>query len=263
MVIGLDKFREYFAGEEDKYIIIGGTACDVNLRDTNTEPRDTVDIDIILIFENMTADFGRKFWKFIDDGGYHNRSRKRGEGKEPVPELFRFMKPENHGYPQQLELLSVHPDILGEPNGFHLTPIPVGESIPSLSAIIMDKEYYDFTLSRRKVIDGLSVADFIALLCLKATAFVNLSLQKKEDPNSVQGHDIRKHRDDVFKLLSAIENTDTIMLPENIKTKVEAFTSQIEESCEDKDFLKSMDKTLGIGRDAILEYMEQLKEMFE
>ena len=49
----------------------------------------------------------------------------------------------------------------------------------------------------------------------------------------------------------------------NIKTKVEAFTSQIEESCEDKDFLKSMDKTLGIGRDAILEYMEQLKEMFE
>ncbi len=41
MVIGLDKFREQFAGEEDKYIIIGGTACDVNLRDTNTEPRDT------------------------------------------------------------------------------------------------------------------------------------------------------------------------------------------------------------------------------
>jgi len=48
MVIGLDKFREQFAGEEDKYIIIGGTACDINLRDTMTEPRDTVDIDIII-----------------------------------------------------------------------------------------------------------------------------------------------------------------------------------------------------------------------
>lgn len=263
MVIGLDKFREQFAGDEDKYVIIGGTACDVNLRDTNTEPRDTVDIDIILIVENITADFGRKFWKFIDDGGYHNRIRKRGEGKEPVPELFRFLKPEAQGYPQQIELLSVYPDILGEPNGFHLTPIPVGESVPSLSAIIMDKEYYDFTLSRRKIIDGLSVADFLALLCLKATAFVNLSLQKKEDPSSVQGHDIRKHRDDVFKLLSAIETVDTIKLPENIKAKVEAFTSMIMESCEDKDFLKSMDKTLGIGRHAIREYMEQLKEMFE
>lgn len=262
MVIGLDKFREQFAGEEDKYIIIGGTACDVNLTDTNTVPRDTVDIDIILIVENMTADFGHKFWKFIEDGGYHNRSRKRGEGKEPAPELFRFLKPETQGYPQQIELLSIHPDILGEPNGFHLTPIPVGESVPSLSAIIMDKEYYDFTLSRRIVIDGLSVADFVALLCLKATAFVNLSLQKREDPSSVQGHDIRKHRDDVFKLLSAIGNIDTIKLPENIKTKVEIFTSMIEESCEDRDFLKSMNTTLGIGREAILEYMEQLKEMF-
>lgn len=262
MVIGLDKFREQFAGDEDKYIIIGGTACDVNLRDTQTQPRDTVDIDIILIVENMTADFGRKFWKFIDDGGYHNRSRKRGEGKEPVPELFRFLKPDTQGYPQQIELLSIHPDILGEPTGFHLTPIPVGENIPSLSAIIMDKEYYDFTLSRRKVIDGLSVADFIALLCLKATAFVNLSIQKSEDPSSVQGHDIRKHRDDVFKLLSAVGNIDTIKLPENIKSKVETFTSMIEESCNDKDFLKSMERTLRIERDAILEYMEQLKEMF-
>jgi len=262
MVIGLDKFREQFAGEEDKYIIIGGTACNVNLRDTNTEPRDTVDIDIILIVENMTADFGRKFWKFIEDGGYHNRSRKRGEGKEPVPELFRFLKPDAPGYPQQIELLSIHPDILGEPNGFHLTPIPIGESIPSLSAIIMDKDFYDFTLSRRIVIDGLSVADFIALVCLKATAFVNLSLQKRKDPGSVQGHDIRKHRDDVFKLLSVIGNTDTTELPANIKSKVEAFASMIEESCNDRDFLKSMDRTLGIGRDAILEYMEQLKEMF-
>lgn len=263
MVIGLDKFREQFAGDEDKYIIIGGTACDVNLRDTLTQPRDTVDIDIILIVENITPDFGRRFWRFIEEGGYHNRSRKRGEGKEPVPELFRFLKPEAQGYPQQIELLSIHPDVLGEPTGFHLTPIPIGESIPSLSAIIMDKEYYDFTLSRRKVIDGLSVADFIALLCLKATAFVNLSLQKIDNPSSVQGHDIKKHRDDVFKLLSAVGSIESITLPINIRTKVEAFISMIEESCNNRDFLKSMEKTLGIGREAILGYLEQLKEMFE
>ena len=55
MVIGLDKFRKQFAGEEDKYVIIGGTACDVNLSDTMTQPRDTVDIDIILVVENVTV----------------------------------------------------------------------------------------------------------------------------------------------------------------------------------------------------------------
>ena len=28
MVIGFDKFREHFAGFENNYIIIGGSACD-------------------------------------------------------------------------------------------------------------------------------------------------------------------------------------------------------------------------------------------
>ena len=263
MVIGLDKFREWFLGYEDKYVIIGGTACDVNLRDTMTEPRATVDIDIILIVGNITPEFGRKFWQFIEDGKYHNRNRKRGEGTEPVPELFRFLKPETPGYPQQLELLSIQPDVLGEPTGFHLTPIPVGEDIPSLSAIIMDREYYDFTLSHRTVKDGLSVADLITLICLKATAFVNLTLQKQNDNSSVQSHDIRKHRDDVFKLMSIIENTDSISLPDGIRGNVSSFVSMMEESCKDKDFLKSMDKTLGLGKEAILEYLEQMKEIFE
>lgn len=263
MVIGLDKFRKQFAGEEDKYVIIGGTACEVNLSDTMTVPRATVDIDIILIVENITPAFGRKLWNFIEDGKYQNRSRKRGEGKSPVPELFRFLKPEQAGYPQQIELLSIYPEILGEPTGFHLTPIPVGEDVPSLSAIIMDKEFYDFTLSRRIVKDGLSVADFVALLCLKATAFVNLTEQKNINPDSVQSHDIRKHRDDVFKLLSAIENTDTIVLPEGIKSKVSIFASIMDDSCQNLDFLKSMNKTLGIGQEAIAEFIEQLKEMFE
>ena len=29
MVKGLEKFKEYFTGFEDNYVIIGGTACDI------------------------------------------------------------------------------------------------------------------------------------------------------------------------------------------------------------------------------------------
>ena len=35
MVKGLEKFKEHFAGFEDNYVIIGGTACDIILRDTD------------------------------------------------------------------------------------------------------------------------------------------------------------------------------------------------------------------------------------
>ena len=34
MVTGIDTFREHFAGHEDQYAIIGGTACDLLLRYT-------------------------------------------------------------------------------------------------------------------------------------------------------------------------------------------------------------------------------------
>jgi hypothetical protein len=44
MVKGLEKFKEFFAGFEDNYVIIGGIACDIALRDTDMRPRATDDI---------------------------------------------------------------------------------------------------------------------------------------------------------------------------------------------------------------------------
>ncbi len=103
MVKGLEKFKEHFAGFEDNYVIIGGTACDIALRDTDMCPRATDDIDMILVIEKMTPEFAQRFWDFIVEGEYENRQRKR-EDKEPVTELFRFSDPKN-GFPVQIEFL--------------------------------------------------------------------------------------------------------------------------------------------------------------
>jgi len=66
MVKGLEKFKEYFAGFEDNYVIIGGTACDIALQDTDMRPRATDDIDMILVIEKMSPKFGKQFWNFKD-----------------------------------------------------------------------------------------------------------------------------------------------------------------------------------------------------
>jgi predicted nucleotidyltransferase len=73
MVKGLDIFKEYFAGFEDNYVIIGGTACDIALRYTDMHPRATDDIDMILVIEKMSPEFGRRFWDFIVSGEYKTR----------------------------------------------------------------------------------------------------------------------------------------------------------------------------------------------
>ncbi len=181
MVKGLEKFKEHFTGFEDNYVIIGGTACDIALRDTDMRPRATDDIDMILVIEKMTPEFGQRFWDFIVEGEYETRQRKR-EDKEPVTELFRFINPKN-GFPVQIELLSKFPDVLGEPTGFHLTPIPVGEEVPSLSAILLDEEYYRHTIDSSIIEEGIRIADPLSLLCLKVKAFLNLTEEKKTNPN--------------------------------------------------------------------------------
>ena len=75
MVIGLDKFREYFKNFPGSYVIIGGTACDIIIGAAGLRPRATKDIDIIIIIEALTPDFVRHFWTFIKDGNYEKREK--------------------------------------------------------------------------------------------------------------------------------------------------------------------------------------------
>jgi len=254
MVKGLEKFKEHFSGFEDNYVIIGGTACDVTLQNTDMRPRATDDIDMILVIEKMTPEFGQRFWKFIALGEYKTRQRKRGN-KEPTTELFRFINPKE-GFPVQIELLSRYPDVLGEPTGFHLTPIPVGEKIPSLSAILLDEEYYYHTIDSSIIEEGIRIANPLSLLCLKVKAFLNLTEEKKANPE-VRGSDIKKHRDDVFKLLAMrIDPLTPIELSDTMKGELSIFVEMMEKSLPNQSLRDSLQRTdddirgfLGIMKD--------------
>ena len=156
---GLEIFREAFEAYSDNYVIIGGTACDITMTGTTVRPRATHDIDMIVVVEKMTADFAERFWQFIREGGYRPEKRKQEEGETPKYELYRFVngKPD---YPEMIELLSRHPDILGEPKGLIVEPLLVDEETSSLSAIIMDDDFYHFTIQHSKLTNGLRHAAY-------------------------------------------------------------------------------------------------------
>ena len=219
-------------------------------------PRATDDIDMILVVEKMTPEFGQRFWEFIDEGKYENLQRKRDD-KEPVTELFRFLEPKN-GFPVQIELLSKYPDVLGVPTGFHLTPIPVGEEIPSLSAILLDEEYYRHTIDSSIIEEGICIANPLSLLCLKVKAFLNLTEEKKINPN-VRSADIKKHRDDVFKLLAMrIDPFTPVELSATMKDEVSVFINTMEESLPNQSLRDSLQRT----DDDIRGFLGIMKEIF-
>lgn len=58
---GLDKFRDAFKEFSDNYVIIGGTACDITMAGTEVRPRATHDIDMIIVVEQMTSQYGECF----------------------------------------------------------------------------------------------------------------------------------------------------------------------------------------------------------
>ncbi|MDD2534807.1 MAG: hypothetical protein PHC86_08950 [Eubacteriales bacterium] len=60
MVRGIQFFKDYFAGYEDQYAIIGGTACDLLFGEAGLTFRATRDLDIVLIVEMLEPKFAEE-----------------------------------------------------------------------------------------------------------------------------------------------------------------------------------------------------------
>jgi hypothetical protein len=210
MVKGMKRFREHFAGFEDRYALIGGAACDLAMENAGLNFRATKDLDIVLCIEALDATFVTMFWDFVKKGGYQNRQQSTGKKL-----FYRFFDPEDESFPWMLELFSRAPDalaLIGEPR---LTPIPVDEALSSLSAILMDEDYYGFIHGTKREIEGLMAAPPECLVPLKARAWLDLR-ERKMAGEKIDGKAIKKHKNDVFRLFQLLAPETRVELPDSI-----------------------------------------------
>ena len=178
MVKGLDVFRNHFRKYINRYILIGGTACDLAMEEAGLPFRATKDLDIVLCIEALDREFVEAFWNFIRAGGY--QIQEKASGKK---QYYRFTKPVNETFPYMLELFSRIPDALSIADDSHLTPIPTEEDVSSLSAILLDDDYYSFITQGKREIDGLPVIVVDRLIPLKAKAWLDLNHRKQQGEN--------------------------------------------------------------------------------
>ena len=118
MVKGLDTFQKYFADYEEQYVLIGGAACDILFESNEVNFRATRDLDMVLIVEAITPEFGEKFWEFIVDGKYRNKATNGSS-----PQFYRFDKPEDDEFPKMIELFCRSDFKLKDAKG--ITPIHI------------------------------------------------------------------------------------------------------------------------------------------
>ena len=216
-MVGIEKFKEFFADYTDQYVLIGGAACDILFSNNFVDFRVTKDLDIVLIVEALTRDFAEKFWEFIRTGNYINRAKSNGN-----LQFYRFEKPQSEGYPSMLELFSRTEWNLNTDSV--LTPIHIDDSISSLSAILLDESYYEALLEGREVINGISILKPEWIIPFKVKAWLDLQ-NKKEQNIPIDSKNIRKHRNDVLRIVSELA-LSPVKLPNKVKEDMKIFIEQ-------------------------------------
>ncbi len=220
MVVGLGRWRDHFADYADRYVLVGGVACDRLMDEAGLPFRLTKDLDVVLLIELLDVSFVDAFWAFVEDGGYERREKADGGN------LYRFQNPTAEDYPQMIELFSRAPDGFELAPDSRFTPLPVEEAVASLSAILLDDGYYAFLQLNARRVDGLPLLNEAALIPFKARAFLDLSARKAEG-KPVDSKNIKKHRNDVFRILQLLPEGAVQALPEAIKGDMAAFLEAV------------------------------------
>lgn len=220
MVTGMETFKRHFAGFEDSFVLIGGAACDAWFTRFGGRFRATKDIDMVLVLEAVQTRFFPQFWMFINEGGYEVGQR--SDGKRTY---FRFIKPAKANYPKMLELFSSAPMEIEIMPGQHVIPIPADEHLSSLSAILMDPDYYGLIMGQRDVVEGLPLIKPAGLIVLKIRAWLDLAQRRDQGDPTVKDDDVSKHRSDVFRLATLLPVGETLDLTSGIMGDINTFLS--------------------------------------
>lgn len=224
-VNGLDRFRASFAAHAHGFVLIGGTACYLAMDQVGLAFRATKDLDIVLMLEEIDVGFTAELWRFIEAGGYEIAEQD-GQSRR----FFRFAKPSVDGFPFMLELFSRMNAAIEPAPGQRAAPVvrltdTSGEA-RSLSAILLDDDYYSWIRAGRITVDGLPIVRAEHLVPLKARAWLDLTARRAAG-EQIDSDDITKHKKDVFRLWRILDPEYRVTVPAGIAGDVGTFLDRM------------------------------------
>jgi hypothetical protein len=249
VVSGLERFRDHFREHTHQYTLIGGSACDFLMEQVGLTFRATKDLDIVLIAEALNPAFARSFWDFMRGGQY--QAAQAVDGRRLY---YRFLSPQAPDYPRMLEIFSLRPEQIPPAEGINITPIPFDEKISSLSAILLQEEYYAFLKAGIRAVEGISLVGPEHLIPLKARAWLDLR-ERKAAGHKVDSADINTHRKDVFRLYQIVDPAPLKETPMIVRDDMRRFLIDVRGESIDL-------KSLGIVRSSLDDVLRELGRIY-
>lgn len=128
----------------------------------------------------------------------------------------------------------------------------------SLSAILLDDDFYHYMLEHSVMDNGLRLANIEAFICLKAKAYLEIAKRiangSKEDSKQ-----LRKHKGDVFRLAVMLAPDNVFEVPDSIKLQLQTFANSIADDLPGKELFKSM----GLGGTPPEKVFNQILKSFQ
>lgn len=198
--------------------------------------------------EAVDANFGKKFWEYVKRAGYEHCNKSSG-----VPQFYCFSHPISNQYPAMIELFTRKLDAIQLPEDAVLTPLPIDEDISSLSAILLDDDYYEFLKQGKVTVDGVTVLDAAYLIPFKAKAWMDL-IDRKAAGEHVDSKNIKEHKNDVFRLTELIDPMVKITAPQGVYADIQDFIQKMQNESID---IKQLE-LVGRMKDQVLDELKDL-----
>ena len=257
-MVGIDKIREYLGNFNVNYVIIGGTACNLNLEDADLQGRATKDIDMIVVCEAISSEYVRQFWTFIKAGGYKVCQMNTKDGVKRS--FYRFIEPTDVSFPAYIELFSRIPDGIQMPENVHTIHFDMEEEyLSSFSAILLDDNYYNYAIDHSREIEGIQVLDKEALIVLKTKAYLN-NKKRKNEGLQVHQDDIDKHKKDIYRLSFLFSGEERYDVSDDIKTALKDFIAELHT---DPISTKAIAKAMGVVEVPMQEFVQKIENLFQ
>ena len=242
-------FQESFKEYQDYYVLIGGTATSIVLDAHGFESRTTKDYDMVIIDHLKDKAFYHTLIHFLEMGEYI------GSQLEESPQLFRFTTKKS-GFPEMIELFSILPEYPLKKFSRE-TPLHFAEEA-SLSALLLDKDYYQLLVNEKEIIAEYSVLSNRGLIVFKAKAWLDMVEKSKQGERGLSKK-IKKHLNDIARLtmllheedaLSKINTSNTIV--KDMERFIQFLSSETHSIPQNEDIVLSQEEIFEILRDFLL-----------
>ena len=243
-IAGLRHFEAYFEEYKDQYVIVGGFATLMLLeRELPNHGKATHDIDLVLL-TSPSREMANRLKSYIREGGYTIQ-----KGQQERYRYYRFIDPKAEGYAKEIELFTSEVYGIELDEGQRIVPIDPEEGLYSLSAIILDLEYFDMIKHNIEEIEGVPYSNTLATMLLKMSAVYDLYHRGDEK--------WKKHRRDILKLALLLTGEERIELTGRMIEDLSFFKEHVE-GLEPKTIRQIVGKGVSVEKTDVLRLLQEV-----